>query len=203
MGSDPLHPIVEAAARGDLPPWARVSSSRYDHMARVAELLDTWAREAGLGKRKRRRWVALGFLHDALKEAPPAELREDLEGPARDFPDPVLHGPAVAEKLRREGVADEPFLLALAYHTLGHPRLGRAGRALYAADFLEPGRELRDDWRAELRERMPSDLDRVLIEIVRARVVHLLDRDRPVRPETLLFWNAMTEGDAWARASEV
>jgi 2-amino-4-hydroxy-6-hydroxymethyldihydropteridine diphosphokinase len=110
----------------------------------------------------------------------------------------------VAERLRREGVADEPFLRALAYHTLGHPDLDRAGRALYAADFLEPGREGEGEaWRADLRRRFPEEPDSVVTEIVRARILHLVERGRPVRSETVAFWNSLAEGEAWARASEV
>jgi HD superfamily phosphohydrolase YqeK len=172
-------------------------------MERVTALLDGWASDAGLDPAERVRWRALGMLHDALKDEAPAVLRAEIETRFGDLPDPVLHGPAAAERLRAEGVRDEPFLLALAYHTLGHPDLDRAGRALYAADFLEPGRRLRNEWRAGLRARMPDDPEGVLREIVRARMVHLLDEGRPVRPETLAFWNRLTEGEAWARASEV
>ncbi len=201
--TEALHPLVEAAARGELPNWARANPKRRAHMDRVAALLDEWAREAGLPERERTRWAALGHLHDALKEEDPEALRALVPPELRDLPDPVLHGPAVAERLRREGVADDDLLRALAYHTLGHPSLDRAGRALYAADFLEPGRELRDDWRSELRERMPDDLEPVVAEIVRARLMHLLEQRRPARRETLDFWNAMAEGAPWARASEL
>jgi 2-amino-4-hydroxy-6-hydroxymethyldihydropteridine diphosphokinase len=174
-------------------------------MERVAVLLKGWARAAGLDPVERRRWVALGRLHDVLKGEDPEKLRADLPPELAALPDPVLHGPAVAERLRSEGVEDEPFLSGLAWHTLGHAGLDRAGRALYAADFLEPGRRLREKWRGKLRARMPDDLDDVLVEILRARMRHLLDRGRPVRPETLAFWNAITatEGKAWAPASEL
>ena len=65
------------------------------------------------------------------------------------------------------------------------------------------GRNLRNKWRGELRDRMPDDLDAVLREILRARVQHLLKRGRPVRRETFGFWNRITGGSSWARASEV
>jgi 2-amino-4-hydroxy-6-hydroxymethyldihydropteridine diphosphokinase len=199
-----LHPRVEAAARGELPEWARASAERREHMARVAGVLERWARGMAAPPLERARWMALGTLHDALKDEDPTTLRGLLPAGLADLPDPVLHGPAVAERLRREGVADEPFLRALAYHTLGHAELDRAGRALYAADFLEPGRIGDGDaWRADLRRRFPDAPDAVVTEIVRARMLHLVERGRPVRSETVDFWNSLAEGEAWARASEV
>ncbi|MDT8339985.1 MAG: HD domain-containing protein [Longimicrobiales bacterium] len=198
-----LHPVVRAAAKGNLPTWAEVDSKRYEHMERVAALLKGWAREAGLSKPERRRWVALGFLHDALKGGAPARLRRIVEPDLRDLPDPILHGPAAAALLRTDGVEDEALLRAIRFHTLGHPRLDDAGRALYAADFLDPGRELRNRWRAALRARMPGDLHVVTREIVGARILHLVRRGRPVRPETIAMWNSLAEGEAWVRASAV
>lgn len=198
-----LHPRIDAASRGELPPWADVDKKRRAHMRRVAELLGEWADRQGLDAAERSRRVAMGFLHDTLKGASAESLRALLDPPMSDLPAPVLHGPAAAELLAREGVEDSSVLQAIRYHTLGHAGLDPAGRALYAADFLEPGRNLRNKWRAALRERMPDEEEDVVREIVRARIKHLLARGRPVRPETVGFWNSLTRGASWARASEV
>jgi HD superfamily phosphohydrolase YqeK len=198
-----LHPIVVEAAAGVWPPWVRADAARREHMVRVAELMDRWARVAGVDDDERTRWRALGYLHDALKDEAPETLRGEVPAALTELPDPVLHGPAVAARLRGEGVDDEAFLRALAYHTLGHPALDAAGECLFAADFLEPGRTMENEWRAGLRARMPGQRAEVVGEILRARMAYLLERGRPVRPETLAFWNRMAEGDAWARASEV
>jgi len=198
-----LHPVVKKAAKGVLPEWARVSKSRYAHMERVAGLLKEWARAADLPKPERRRWTALGYLHDALKDESPERLREMVPAELRNLPDPVLHGPAAAVRLGEEGVEDAELLLAVSYHTLGHPGFDDAGRALYAADFLEPGRNMRNRWRTELRSRMPAELTDVTRDILKARIVHLLKRRRPVQPETMAMWNSLAGGDSWARASEV
>ena len=198
-----LHPILRAASEGDLPKWARVDQRRYEHMARVAELMGEWSAALGKLPDEQRRWRSTGFLHDALKNAPNRELRVIVPEYFARMPGPVLHGPAVAVRLRVEGVRDKGVLKAVTFHTLGHASLGRIGRGLYAADFLEPGRKLRDSWRAELRERMPEDLDEVVREILGARIHHLLRRGRPIRRETFGFWNRMVGGPSWARASEV
>jgi 2-amino-4-hydroxy-6-hydroxymethyldihydropteridine diphosphokinase len=196
----PLHPIVKAAAKGELPDWACCSKSRRRHMGRVAELMDGWATELGLPKRQRKRWRAAAWLHDCLKEESPGELRKVLRGQMRLLPDGVLHGPAASVLLRREGVVDEPLLQAVSYHTLGHPEFETIGMALYAADFLEPGRRSRKKWRAGLRERVPDELLDVVHEIAGARIQHLMKRGRPIRPETMALWNSMAEVEAWVRA---
>jgi 2-amino-4-hydroxy-6-hydroxymethyldihydropteridine diphosphokinase len=172
-------------------------------MERVANLLEAWADARGEEERERTRWIAAGHLHDALRDADLNELKEGLGPLAEELPPKVLHGPAVARRLRQAGVADEEFLHALAFHTLGSPEFGNLGMALYAADFLEPGRRLKDDWRRELRRRAPHELDRVVLEILQARIQHLLERGRPLREETVAFWNRMAEGQSWASASEL
>jgi HD superfamily phosphohydrolase YqeK len=188
-----VHDIVTQAAEGTLPDWAVADDARRAHMTRVAELLESWAGELGLPDEERRRWRSLGYFHDALRDADPAELRPRVPPAFQDWPDPLLHGPAVAERLRMEGVDDGELLLAVAFHTVGDPRLGRMGRALYAADFLEPGRTFLPDWREQLRRRMPDALDHVVREIARARIGNLLDRRAPVLPRTIDFWNRLVE----------
>jgi HD superfamily phosphohydrolase YqeK len=172
-------------------------------MRRVAKLLRKWAIAEGLDPEARDRQVALGFLHDAVKGASVEELREVVDPAHRDLPAPVLHGPGAAALLARDGVEDAGLLLAVTYHTLGHPDLDSAGRCLYAADFLEPGRNLRNKWRSRLRRRMPAKRNAVVKAVLRVRIMHLIEKGRPVRPETMAFWNSLVEGRSWARASEV
>lgn len=50
---------------------------------------------------------------------------------------------------------------------------------------------------------MPEDLESAVRAILRIRIRHLLNKERPVRPETIGFWNVMVKGQAWVSASEV
>lgn len=186
-----LHPVVAAAAEGRLPDWAVAGESRRAHVARVAALLGEWAEALELPETDRTRWRATGLLHDALREEDPDRLRPVVPPTLQDLPPGLLHGPAAARRLWVEGVRDGEMLQAVAYHTVGHPSLGRLGRAAYAADFLEPGRDLLNEWRTSLRGRMPDDLDRVVREVVGARIRHRLDGESVVRPETMAFWNVL------------
>lgn len=181
--------ILANAASGELPNWAEATDARREHMARVSALLGEWADAVGLPPEERLRWVSLGYLHDALRDADPESLRDLVPTELAGLPDTLLHGPAAAERLRREGVQDPELLHAVAFHTLGHPGLRRLGRALYLADFLDPGRDFLNEWRAELRSRVPSDLDGVTLEVAQARIQHLVKRRLALRPETVGFWN--------------
>jgi HD superfamily phosphohydrolase YqeK len=180
---------VERAARGELPAWAVVGPRRRAHTARVASLLDEWAISLGVPSEERARWQAAAWLHDALRDAPSRDLRPLCPPVVRDLPGPLLHGPAAAEKLRAEGVTDSLLLNAVAYHTVGCADFGDVGRALYLADFLEPGRGFEPLWRASLRARMPHRLEDVLREVAGARIAHLVEVGKMIRPETIAFWN--------------
>ena len=184
--------LPEIAASDRLPVWAQAGAERRAHIARVVALLEEWASALGLPADERARWAAAGWLHDALRDAPAEELRAAVHNADfADLPGKLLHGPAAAERLRAEGVQDEELLHAISYHTLGSAQFGALGRALYSADFLEPGRALLPEWRAALRARMPHDLDDVTRAIARARIEHLLSEDAQVHPRTLGFWNSL------------
>lgn len=169
-------------------------------MGRVASLLRGWATSLGKRRSEVDRWASLGFLHDMLRDADPEALRPEVPEVFRSLDGNILHGPAAARRLEVEGINDRPLLDAVTYHTLGYEGFKRIGRALYAADFLEPGRSFGRKWRAGLRSRMPDDMDRVVREILAARIERLIERSRPIRPETVAFWNRMVRGKTWADA---
>ena len=198
-----LHPWVAAAATGVLPEWAVARKKRRAHMARVADLLREWGEIRCDDPLDVERWSAVGYLHDALRDADPHELRGVLSTPLDELPDEVIHGPAAADRLRRAGVTDEPLLTAIAFHSLGSPDFDDIGKALYVADFLEPGRKIQPKWRARLRSEMPGGLDGVAKAVVGKRIQFLVKKGRPVPPETLGLWNVLAKGRSWASASEV
>ncbi len=184
-----MHPTVARAARGELPEWACTKRKRRAHIARVADLIGSWADVAA--PEEADRWRAAAWLHDALRDADEEVLRAGLGKEFCEWPRPLLHGPASAQRLRAEGVTDEGLLTAISFHTLGHPALDRVGQALYMADFLEPGRKFAPQWCALMRARMPNRFDEVLREVAASRIQHLLHKGSPLRPETSEFWNSL------------
>ena len=80
-------------------------------------------------------------------------------------------------------------------HTVGSPAFGALGRALYLADFLEPGRNFSPEWTESLRRRMPAEMDAVLREVVEARIGHVVKSGATVHPETKAF-HAQVQSEA-------
>ena len=172
-----------------LPVWARVSDKRRQHIGRVIQLLMQWSGEMELSAQERDDWYAAGLLHDALRDAPEAELRKLAEDASREVE--LLHGPAVANFLELRGEASPSALSAIRYHTVGSPDWDRTGRALYMADFLEPGRSFAKEDRAFLAAQVPHDFDGVFRQVLRARLEYALREGYTLFPETVALWNAV------------
>ena len=173
----------------NFPAWAQVNDKRRAHIARVTALLDSWTTRLGLPSEEARAWHDAGAWHDALRDAPAEELRrwagED------DRPVTILHGPAAAARLAAEGEERTDVLEAVRWHTLGNPEWGRTGRALFMADFLEPGRPFMPRDRAFLASHVPHDFDGVFAQVVRMRLEWTLREGKPVFPETVALWNRL------------
>jgi HD superfamily phosphohydrolase YqeK len=172
-----------------LPLWARVSERRLAHIERVTALLDRWAVELRLSPDEARDWHDVGRWHDALRDADESELRQwagDVSLPLT-----VLHGPAAARRLESEGETRREVLEAIRWHTLGNPTWGRTGRALYMADFLEPGRPFSKAEREFLARTLPSDFDGVFRQVLHLRLEWTLREGKPVFPETAALWNQL------------
>jgi 2-amino-4-hydroxy-6-hydroxymethyldihydropteridine diphosphokinase len=186
-----LHPVIAKAAKGRLPDWAVVTPEREQHAARVADLMDGWAQGLGVERQDRVRWRAAGHLHDSLRDADFDALRPLVDPAIRGVPGKLLHGPAAAARLRTDGVDDAPLLLAVAWHTLGHPDFDELGQALYLADYLEPGREYVSPELAALRDRVVEDMAAALRAVATERIGRMIRRGRPLVEPTVGFWNAL------------
>lgn len=171
------------------PSWALVGERRRAHITRVVALLDRWARDLQLPPREAAAWHDVGILHDALRDASEAELRR-LAGPG-DLPLEVLHGPAAANLLVSHGETRPEVLDAVRWHTVGYAGWGRTGRALYMADFLEPGRSFLRADRAFLADHLVHDFDGVFRQVVRMRLEWTLREGKALFPEAVALWNAV------------
>ena len=170
-----------------LPPWAQVTDKRRGHIERVTTLLDRWSVSLNLTRHEADMWYDAGRLHDALRDAPLAELRLAVGDPA--LPETVLHGPAAALRLASEGETREELLEAIRWHTLGNPAWGRVGQALFMADYLEPGRPFSQADRAFLASHVAVDFDGVFRQVVRTRIEWTLREGKTIFPETAALWN--------------
>lgn len=173
----------------DMPNWAQVGEKRLAHIVRVTSLLDRWAVRLKLGDDEALAWHDVGRFHDALRDAPERELRR--LGAGHDLPIDVLHGPAAATFLMSIGETRTSVLNAVRWHTMGSAGWDRVGRALYMADFLDPGRNFMRGDRAFLAEHLPHDFDGVFRQVVRMRLEWTLREGKALFPEAVGLWNSI------------
>lgn len=179
----------DAVARVTLPDWAQVGETRHGHIDRVAALLESWAVAMRVPADEAAAWRDAGRWHDALRDAPEAELR-GITGDSTN-PSSMLHGPAAACSLERDGETRAEVLAAIRWHTVGDVEWSRTGRALYMADFLEPGRKFAWADRAFLAAQVPRDFGGVFRQVVRTRIEWALREGHAVFPQTIALWNSL------------
>lgn len=172
-----------------LPAWAQVTPQRRAHIARVVALLERWAAQMEIPNDEASRWMAAGLLHDALRDAPEPMLRALTGDGTR--PLELLHGPAAAVRAEQEGERRKDVLDAVRFHTVGSAEWARTGRALYLADFLEPGRKFLVDERTLLANQVPRDFDAAFRQGVRMRIEWSLAQGGELFPEAVELWNAV------------
>lgn len=172
-----------------LPAWSRVTPKRAAHIQRVTNLLGAWAATMRLDADNARAFMDAGLLHDALRDAPEEELRDITND--RTSPVGLLHGPAAAITLERNGETRRDVLDAIRYHTVGHIGWDRVGKALFMADFLEPGRKFSRQDRYFLSLQVPTDFDGVFRQVVRMRLEWTVREGNLIFPETVELWNAL------------
>jgi 2-amino-4-hydroxy-6-hydroxymethyldihydropteridine diphosphokinase len=177
--------ISGGASRGGLPQWAVVSPERAAHVGRVVEMLTDWAHRLELAAEEQARWVRAGWLHDALRDADEATLRR-WSGTS-DGPVVLLHGPAAAARAEADGEGDSEVLAAVRWHTVGFADWGSTGRALYCADYLEPGRRFAREERAAMAAGFAANPDGVLRQVIAARIARAARTGKPVPAETAAF----------------
>ncbi len=182
-------PSTSPLLRPTPPAWAVMTPERLGHVERVATLVVRWAEAIGVPDSERNRWLRAVWLHDALRDASEATLRE--WAPSADGPIDLVHGPAAAARAKAEGETDRGVLDAVRYHSVGLAEWDMVGRVLYCADYLEPGRPFDAARRADLADRLPHDLRGVLREVARDRVGYGVRQGWPIPEPTLRFWNAL------------
>lgn len=173
----------------DMPRWSVTSAKRREHISRVVDLLDSWAVAMRIDEREARCWHDAGAWHDALRDEDEDKLRE-ITGDAH-CPQGMLHGPAAAIKLGKHGEPRHDVLDAVRWHTVGCATWTRTGRALYMADFLEPGRTFMQADRSFLAAQVPTAFDTVFRQVVRMRLEWVLREGKGIAAQTVALWNAI------------
>lgn len=180
---------MKASSRAGLPAWAQVGDKRYAHIERVTSLLRAWGAAMRLDPDEANAWIDAGMWHDSLRDAPEKELRE-ITGD-KTSPEGLLHGPAAAIRLQEDGERRGEVLDAIRYHTVGSRQWERTGRALYMADYLEPGRKFSKEDRFFLAGQVPHSFESVFRQVVRFRLEWSVREGNQIFPETVELWNSL------------
>ncbi len=175
--------------RAALPPWAVVADKRVEHIARVVELVGHWARARKADPAEADRWRRAALLHDALRDANEQVLQRYEPRPV--WPRKTWHGPAAASAAAADGEHDPGVLDAVRFHSLGYARWDDAGRMLYLADYLEPGRPYDRPRLDALAALVPDDPGAALREVAALRIGWRLREGGLIAKETWEFWNAL------------
>ena len=171
------------------PAWSVAGPDRIEHVARVVSLLERWALARSVTAAELARWRRAALLHDALRDADATGLLR--YGPQPPWPVKTWHGPAAAAAAAADGEGDRGVLDAVRYHSLGFAGWDDAGRMLYLADYVEPGRtyerRMLDAW----IERAPAEPLEVLREVAALRIGWRLKNGGWIARETWEFWNSI------------
>jgi HD superfamily phosphohydrolase YqeK len=182
-------PSPAAAPAVELPSWVVASDRRRAHIARVVALIKSWGEALNVSADERKAWHDAASWHDALRDAPEEMLR-DLSGDTTSEAS-LLHGPATAARLAADGERRQDVLDAIRWHTVGHTGWSRTGRALYMADFLEPGRPFARRDRAYLARMVAYDFDGTFREVVAMRMAWTLWEGKAMGAETAALWSSV------------
>jgi HD superfamily phosphohydrolase YqeK len=94
-------------------------------------------------------------------------------------------------RAEQDGERRQDVLDAARYHTIGSAGWARTGRALYLADFLEPGRDFLVSEREFVANQVRHDFDAAFRQGVRLRIEYALSQGGELFPETVELWNAV------------
>ncbi len=174
----------------------RVNEKRFKHVEGVAQAARMLAKTYGVDEDKA---YLAGLLHDWDKGYDDEGVRRRIvELGLVDTVDPwvvehmpqVLHGPTAAVALKRDFPAiPDDVIQAIDRHTTTAYDMSDLDKVLYIADAIEQSRQFGkiDDLRAMVGK---ASLDELFFNTFTYWTQRLLDREKPLHPQTTDLWNA-------------
>ena len=175
---------------------AKLTPNRFTHSLNVADSAVILAERFGADAGKA---YTAGLLHDIMKDAPPNEQLKILRKAGIILPlgarhgEKVWHALAGAEYLRAElGVADEEILSAVRYHTTGRAEMTLLEKVVFVADYISADRTY--DGVVKMRRLAERSLDDAILFGQEFTIVSLIEKGRPVHPDSINCYNEIIEG---------
>ncbi len=173
---------------------SRLSAARYAHSLSTAALARRLCVRFRLDADK---GYLCGLGHDAAREVPAEEILRlcGLDGlplAQEEINNPILlHGRASAMLVKEStGFADPEVLQAIRDHVTGRPSMGPLSKVLFAADFLEEGREFLPPGFA--RRTLALDLDAMTLAVLDGKIQYVRAESKPVAQSSLNLFEELT-----------
>jgi predicted HD superfamily hydrolase involved in NAD metabolism len=172
---------------------ARVSPGLLEHCRGVARYAATLAERWGAPADEA---LLAGLLHDYCRElsgeqilARCRQLGLPVSALEQLRPVQLLHARLAAAELSSQDLSSD-CRDAIARHTVGGAGMSVLAQCLYVADTAEPGRTYKGA--AELRALAAESLRDALQASITRTLQHLVDRGRPIHPDTIALYNELT-----------
>lgn len=164
---------------------------RYKHSVGVSKTAEKLAKQYGANCDKAK---LAGMLHDIVKCFSDEQLKAiilrstDVSHDYLDYSDKLWHAPAGAVYVKETyGIDDQEILDAMTYHTTGKKNMTLLEKIVFLADYIEPGRDFPGV--DEVRQAAAENLDTAVYLELQKTVIHLLEKEQRVYPQTLEAYN--------------
>ncbi len=186
-------PLTTAAAAVDFLARQSLSGGRYQHSRRVASLAAELCARHGLDPEG---GYLAGLGHDVSRELPGQEILglagqdgEEISPLEKLYP-VLVHGRASAVLLSTSaGISFTDVLQAVRDHVCGRPAMGALSRILFAADFLEEGRDFHQE--GARRRMLALPLDATVLAVVERKIHYVRAAGEPVQPASLALYEEL------------
>ena len=165
----------------------QLDKARYQHTLGVAYTAAAMAMRYGADMNAA---FTAGLLHDCAKCIPNDEkysmcTKYGIELDETEKVSPYLVHAKLGAYLAKAsyGIEDEDIISSIRTHTTGCPDMSLLQKIIFTADYIEPNRDAAPDL-TEIRQLAFSDLDAVVIRILKDTLDYLDTRDHPIDPMT-------------------
>jgi predicted HD superfamily hydrolase involved in NAD metabolism len=180
-------PLAEGALQARLK--TLLKDARYEHTRGVVVTATALAEAHGLNVAAVR---TAAWLHDAAKSLSPTRqksLAKQAGADPHELSAPSLWHAAASCMLAQQqfAVKDPAILQAIRFHTTGAPSLGPIAKAIYVADYSEPGRRYKGT--KKLRKLALEDLQAAYLAVLREKLGWVLYKRQALHPRTVEAYN--------------